>query len=95
MVPSKVKVAGIEYNVSEINRLVEDYGLQGQVFYHKGLIKIDANMSNDKKQQTFVHELFHAILNEAGYDEQDEDLVNRVSIVLYQVLKDNKLTFDN
>jgi len=50
-------------------------------------------MSRDKKEQTLLHEMLHACFNEAGFDEQDEDVVNRLGIVLYQVLKDNNLSF--
>lgn len=47
-----------------------------------------------KKEQTFVHELLHACFNEAGFNEQDEDMINRVGVMLYQVLKDNYLDFN-
>jgi len=50
-------------------------------------------MSESKKEQVFVHELVHAMWNEAGYNEQDDEMVNRLSIVLYQVLKHNDLKF--
>lgn len=93
MIPDKVNVSGVNYNVEFVDRFVENHNLQGQVIYHKGLIQIDKNMSDDKKEQTFVHEMLHACFNEAGYIEQDEDIINRVSIVLYQVLKDNKIDF--
>ncbi|PIC72419.1 ImmA/IrrE family metallo-endopeptidase [Sporosarcina sp. P17b] len=93
MIPTQVKVAGIDYTVQEVEGFVEEHELGGQVIYHKGKIKIDSAMCKTKKEQIFVHELTHAIFMEAGYDEQDEDMVNRLSIVLYQVLKDNRLQF--
>ena len=64
-----------------------------QVLYAETTIDIEPSMSESKKEQVFVHELVHAIFNEAGYDEQDEEMVNRLSIVLYQVLKQNDLKF--
>ncbi|TKC15687.1 ImmA/IrrE family metallo-endopeptidase [Robertmurraya kyonggiensis] len=93
MVPNKVNIAGIEYMVNQVEGLAEEQEVQGQVFYHKGLIKIDANMTEDKKEQTFVHEMFHAIMEEAGFQEQEEETVSRLSNVLYQVLKDNSFAF--
>jgi len=48
-------------------------------------------LSESRKEQTFVHELTHAIFYEAGVEEQDEDMINRVSLVLHQVLKDRHL----
>ncbi len=41
-----------------------------------------------------IHELTHAMLQEAGYKEQDEDLVTRFSIILHQVLIDNPKLFN-
>ncbi|MGY0692627.1 ImmA/IrrE family metallo-endopeptidase [Virgibacillus sp. FSP13] len=93
MTPNKIKVAGIDYEIKEVDGLADEHGLGGLILYEKGIIKIDSSMCKDKKEQVFVHELLHSIFNEAGYDEQNEDMVNRLSIVLYQVLKDNKLIF--
>lgn len=93
MIPNKVDVAGIDYTVREVVGLADDHDLGGQIVYHKSDIKIESAMSETKKEQVFVHELTHAIFYEAGYDEQDEDMVNRLGIVLYQVLKNNNLYF--
>lgn len=93
MLPNKVDVAGINYDVVEVEGLAEDYDLGGQILYERGIIKIDANMCKDKKEQIFVHEMPHSIFNEAGFREQDEDMIIRLGIVLYQVLKNNKLYF--
>jgi hypothetical protein len=54
-------------------------------------IELDLSLCRTRKEQTFVHELLHACFKEAGYDEQDEEMIDRVSTVLYQVLKDNQL----
>lgn len=93
MLPNKIDVAGINYEIKEVDGLSEEHGLGGQILYEKGIIKIDANMCQDKKEQILVHELLHSIFNEAGYDKHDEDTINRLGIVLYQVLKNNNLYF--
>ena len=59
----------------------------------KSTIEIDNGLSNERKEQTLVHEILHACFKDAGFEDQDEDVINRVGIVLYQVLKDNKLYF--
>ncbi|HHY74045.1 MAG TPA: ImmA/IrrE family metallo-endopeptidase [Bacillus bacterium] len=93
MIPNKVIVAGVGYQVISVQEIDDDPNTMGTCLYHKSLIKLKDGLSNDKKEQTFVHELLHACFNEAGFIEQDEDVINRVGIVLYQVLKDNKLNF--
>lgn len=97
MIPEKVKVVGIDYKV-EYKPVVKIYGSKdytGSCNFDESIIQILDELSDDKKEQTFIHELVHAIFKEAGYDEQDEDMVNRLGIVLYQVLKDNDLRFGN
>jgi hypothetical protein len=89
MIPSKVKVAGVTHEVKEVEGLAPDHDLYGQVTYRNGVIKLDSGLRQKWKEQVFVHELSHAILYEAGYDEYDEEMVRRVANVLYQVLKDN------
>ena len=93
MLPNKVKVAGVEYDVEEVDGINDRYDVLGQIHYTKGLIEIDSSINQHRKEQTLVHEILHACFFDAGFEEQDEDMINRVGIVLYQVLKDNKLHF--
>ncbi|WP_416144919.1 ImmA/IrrE family metallo-endopeptidase [Planococcus koreensis] len=89
MIPTIVKVAGIEYKINEVENMENEFNCLGQILYTKGIIKIDSELTQDRKEQVFVHELLHACFYEAGIEEQDEDIVNRVGIVLHQVLKEN------
>lgn len=96
MIPGKVKVAGVVYTVTE-QEVIEINGnrnYQGACDCGQTEIQILSSLSESRKEQVFVHELVHAILNEAGYDEHDEELVTRFSIGLHQVLKDNPLNFE-
>lgn len=95
MLPTSVKVAGIDYQVKEVDTVIigNSTSYAGSCAYESSEIQILNCLSEGKKEQTLVHEILHACFHEAGFDEQDEDVVNRVGIVLYQVLKDNDLTF--
>lgn len=95
MLPNKVKVAGVDYQVIEVKEIDDDPTIMGTCLYQKSTIKIKESLSDNKKEQTFVHELLHACFNEAGFQEQDEDLVNRLGVILHQVLKDNNLSLAN
>jgi IrrE N-terminal-like domain len=94
MIPNKIKVSGIEYDVAEVEGIHERFSTLGQIHYHKGIIELDSQLSQTRKEQVFVHELLHACFFEAGYEEQDEDVINRVGIVLYQILKENQFDFN-
>jgi Zn-dependent peptidase ImmA (M78 family) len=93
LIPNKVKVAGINYNVQIVRGLMADNNIYGQVTYHNNRIVIDESMDEQRKEAVLVHEMFHAIMFEAGYDDQEEEMVRRVSNVLYQVMKDNQFDF--
>lgn len=97
MIPKQVKVAGVTYLVEEKEVVIIDGDSKhmGSCTYTNSTIELLDSLNSERKEETFVHELFHAILNEEGFDDHDEDLVNRASKVLYQVLKDNDLTFQS
>ncbi|WP_421000040.1 hypothetical protein ACOJIU_12645 [Carnobacterium maltaromaticum] len=94
MIIKTIKVAGVTYNIVEKPFIdidgSRDY--QGVCIYPKLEIAILSDISQERKEQTLVHELTHAMFYEAGFegqDEQDEEMISRFSNVLYQVLKDN------
>lgn len=85
----KVKVAGVHYDI----QLLEDDENCGTCSYDSLVIRVDPRLKAEKREQVFVHELTHAIFYEAGYHEQNEEMIDRLSKVIYQVLKDNKISF--
>lgn len=59
-----------------------------------GLIGIETEQSEDKFRVTYLHEVLHAIVAEAGLKDvidsnQEERIVKRLAPLLRQVLKDN------
>jgi hypothetical protein len=86
----KVKIGGVTYSIEEVNDL-RDVEYLGYVNYGTALIRVDGNLAHDRKKQVLAHEIMHAIFYEAGYQEQDEEMVERLGIVLHQFLRDNDL----
>ncbi len=91
MIPSRVKVGGLYYDVEEKEVIIIDdnKNYQGACHYTNTTIELLKTLSNERKEEVFSHELTHAIFEQAGYDDQDEDMVNRIGKVLHQFLKDN------
>ena len=87
-----VKVGGIVYPIEIKDDFTGDTGDWGQTNFKKTTITIDSNMSKQRLNQTLVHEIVHCIFEEAGL-EQEEDKINRLGIVLHQVLTDNDFSF--
>lgn len=87
----KIKVGAVTYDVID-KPFVDIDGNRnhaGCCDYDHTEIAILADLSAERKKATFYHELMHAIFNEAGFDDQDEGVVNRLGIVFQQVIEDN------
>lgn len=89
--PEKVKVGQLFYDVIEKPVIIieEDRNYQGSCIYTNTAIVILDSLSEERKNDVFFHELTHAIFYEAGFEDQDEDMVNRVAKVIHQVMNDN------
>jgi Zn-dependent peptidase ImmA (M78 family) len=87
----QLKVGGAIYTVNEVDGLMRKLSLFGNVDFSDCIIQIDADISDERKEQTLIHEMLHAVHFEAGYDpsDQDEDMINRTANVLHQVIVDN------
>ncbi|MDR4987175.1 ImmA/IrrE family metallo-endopeptidase [Bacillus cereus] len=86
------KIGGVNYKVQVVKGLAKEHGVLGQILYDDLIIKIDADLPRERTNETLIHEVLHGIFFEAGYEEQDEDMINRVGKVLYQVIQDNLQT---
>lgn len=94
MIPTKVRIGSVDYFVTEHTDL-HDNGreLLGHVLYDCTAIKLEEHMPVQRKVGVLIHEIVHAIFHEAGYTEQDEDMVTRLSNVLHGVLRDNDFDY--
>ncbi|MCY9083673.1 ImmA/IrrE family metallo-endopeptidase [Bacillus inaquosorum] len=94
MIDGKVfRVGGVDYSVETVPELNRLYNLWGQVTYQDTNIQIDKGLSLSRVNNVLIHEITHAIFHEAGFMEQDEEMINRVASVLTQVLRDNDFGF--
>ena len=89
---NKVKIGGIIYPIEIKEDFTGETGDWGQTNFKKSKISIDSNLDEQRKNQTLVHEIVHGLFMEAGIKD-DEDTVNRLGIVLHQVLTDNDFSF--
>lgn len=94
----KVKVGGMEYVIKEkpVVEVHNNKNCYGSCDKEKLLIELSNGVPKPRKDQTLIHEIMHAAMDEAGlYLENEEDIVNRLSLVWYQILKDNDFSFLN
>lgn len=100
-IPKRVKIGGFWWTI----KLDKNVAFEGQVYgsthFPSQTIFLDPRLPQQKLEQTFIHELLHAInwqygvakiLDKPdGHNDLEEIAVAGISMGLYQVLVDNKL----
>jgi len=97
MIPNKVKIGGINYQVCRDKDSELNCGnLDGEIRYSQQEIVLNSKMNGEYAECIFIHEVVHGICNTIGRNDLrvDERFIESFSQCLYQVLKDNKLSFD-
>jgi len=96
--PEKVLIDDIEYNVEEVSHKElqisnEDFKGEywGDTRYKQASIRICEGMAEDEVKTTLLHEIIHAILQERGFDKQnnDEEMVDGLAHALRMLAKQN------
>ena len=93
-IPSKVRVGSVDYDVelTDETLVLNTQQSLGIIDYDNNKIRIANNIqSNQRQEQTFLHELVHAITREFKIDftEDEETIVDKLAYGLHQVIRDN------
>lgn len=88
-IPTSFELGGTTWKVVQRKRLKGRYG---DCDINKQQIQIKADIPNDLKEQTFYHELVHAIQIAMGYnsDDHDEVFTDAFAVFLHQFVKTAK-----
>jgi hypothetical protein len=100
-IPKKLRVGGFFWRVLESEEAAIAGNCFGETQYGNLTLIIDPTLNPQKRDQTLLHEILHACMWQSGLEKRmrdqsvsEEDVVTALSMQLYQVLKDNKLHFD-
>lgn len=91
IIPKQFTIFGETYRVKQVLKVNKD-GRWGEHDPAKNTIKIKKDLNEDQKEQTYYHELVHAILTNLSYTDlnEDEDFVDRFAKAMHQILKTSK-----
>lgn len=99
-IPKTIKVGGFDWKVSFNDEVTAEGNCFGSTHHRTQKIYLEnkETCSQDKVDQTLLHEILHAVwwqqgLTESEARQYEEFIVSSLSMGLYQVLKDNKLQF--
>ncbi|MBS4195355.1 hypothetical protein [Lederbergia citri] len=91
--PKTIRVGAIDYSVEKIGGLSANESMWGRILYGSTVIELEGALNDTKLRDVFAHELAHALLFEAGYEDHEEEQANRVGKVLAMMLRDNDFSF--
>ena len=92
MIPRKLKIGGYDYEIIDEKQGLADNGRFGYHNRNRNEIGIDPDCSEELKMSTLLHEILEAV--NWHYDMKlKHDQICKLETTLFQVLKDNKLTF--
>lgn len=93
-IPDTVKILYRTYRVEEEENIHEgEYDLFGKVTYLPPVITLNAKMEKEQKENTFLHEVIHA-LDDAYVIGLSEKQVERLGSALYVFARDNPGVFE-
>lgn len=100
-VPNKIRIGAFDWTIEESEKIANEGGVFGSTHHRKQRIFLEPNETEQKKDHTLLHEIMHALWWQAGLHERytkdqkviEEEIISCLSNGLYQVIKDNKLTF--
>lgn len=98
-IPRNIKIGGFNWEVKQSGEISTESSTFGSTHTQKQKIFIDPTETQQKKEQTFIHEVMHAIWWQVGLNTRykgeqkhmEEEIVDAMSHGLYQVLKDNNM----
>ncbi len=92
---ARLKIGPIPYTVAEVQKLIgndhngQSTWLNGRVRYEKALIELEADLPPDVKIVAILHESMHAILEQAGIENESEPLIIALGYGMLALLRDN------
>lgn len=96
-IPEKIKIGGFDWSIEENAKVAYEGNIYGSTHIYKQSIFLDPDAPQQKKEQTLIHEIMHALWWQQGFTERykgdskviEEEIIQGISMGLYQVLKDN------
>ena len=87
----KVHIGEYDYTIEETERIFASDGefASGLVTYADALIQLSKEEHPQFRSQTLLHEILHVILNQAGFEDHSEAVIEALSYGLIQVIREN------
>lgn len=98
IIPEKIKILGLEWQIKHDQHVSDASEAYGTTVHRSQIINIEPTATQFHQEQTFFHEMLHAIWWSMGIhkipdidNKKEEQIIHALSNGLYQTLKDNDL----
>lgn len=96
-IPDNIRIGSTDYEIQRtINPIIMDgKACYGTIDYDFGIIKLNESIQGQQQlEKTFLHEVLHGMLREQNIIvEDEEEIVEKLAISLYQLIRDNQELF--
>jgi hypothetical protein len=89
---ANVKVGPFRFEVRDVPKLVndEDEPVDGYLDHSRTEILLDADLSNDSRLATLIHEIVHEKVEiQCGHNLRDDGLIDAIAFSWIEVMRDN------
>lgn len=97
-IPKTLKVGAHSYKIQikKVRDNAKGANNWGKTSFATGELFLDSELIPSMLEETFLHEICHIACYQTGLtqkleEKEEEDIVNRISLGLYAILKENKL----
>ena len=81
-----MKIGGHQYKINLVGEMkVKNGSIMGLHDCRTCTINIDKNLTESRQKETLIHEILHAVLTNAGFQEQDEHYIDTIANGLFQL----------
>ena len=93
-VPTSIVLNGCEIAVKMVKHLYRDYTRYGEYSSTDMIINIDADMSDQKQELIFCHELIEAIKDIYLLEDLKHDTIQPLAVAIYELVKKRQIAFE-
>lgn len=91
-IPESITINGIVIQIFHIKHLMRDYGRFGEYSSCEMRINIDDDMTEQKKELVFCHEMIEAI-DDIYSLSMDHAHIQPIAVAIYDIIKNKKVEF--
>lgn len=97
-IPERIKIGGFDWSIKSDANVTYEGQIHGSTHNQTQTIFLDQDGTQQKREQTLLHEIMHAIWWQSGLvkrftdHKMEEEVIDALSNGLYQVLKDNDIS---